>query len=239
MDCTFPARVLAVALVAVALFSAAPASAEEQVYAIQNRIFDRHHEVDLLLGFIPNDSFHDPLGLGVQYTFNFNEVLAWEVVRAQYFLNKEKDLKKDLEENFGVTPIELDWLQYGVFSSLVLKPSYGKDALWNRKVINHETFVAAGAGVVRYESETSQGETGGETAFSLVFGLGRKYFINEKFCLNLELRDFVNFRESGAENRVYLGLSLGFRFDLARRRQRTDDSAQRLRDFAGGGNGDD
>ena len=91
---------------------------------------------------------------------------------------------------------------------------------------------------MRYESENSDGETGGETALSLSFGLGRKYFINQNLCLNLELRDYVNFREEGAENRVYLGLSLGFRFDLAPRTATSDDSAQRLRGFVGKGGAD-
>ncbi len=238
MDCATPTRFLALALVAAALLTAPPVRAEEEVYAIQNRIFDRHHEVDLLLGFIPNDDFHDPITLGVQYTYNFNEILAWEVVRGQYFFNREKDLKKDLEENFGVTPTELDWLRYAVYTSLVLKPSYGKDALWNRKVINHETFMVAGVGVVRYESENSDGETGGETAPSLNFGLGRKYFISENLCLNLEVRDYLNFRDAGVENRVYLGLSLGFRFDLSPRKPVGDDSAQRLRGYVGKGQDD-
>jgi len=238
MDCTFPTRLLAPALVAAVLLPCLPAGAEEEVYAIQNRIFDRDHEVDLLLGYIPNDDFHELVPVGAQYTFNFNENLAWEVVRAQYYLNWEKDLKEDLEDNFGVTPSELDWITYTVHSSLVLKPSYGKDALWNRKVVNHETFLAVGAGVVRYDTEDTDGNEGGETTFSLSFGLGLKYFINKKLCLNFEVRDMVNFRNDGAENRMYLGVGLGFRFDMSPRKAVDDDAAKRLRGFVGEGHGD-
>jgi hypothetical protein len=94
-------------------------------------------------------------------------------------------------------------------------------------------------GVVRYESENTDGETGGETVPSLSFGLGRKFFINQKFCLNLELEDLVNFRKDEVENRVYLGISLGFRFDMSPRKPVGDESAQRLRGFVGEGRSND
>ncbi|MBE0617567.1 MAG: outer membrane beta-barrel domain-containing protein [Proteobacteria bacterium] len=212
-------RALTALLLLVALASSAWAAQgdPEQVYAIQERRFARFHELALPVGFITDDDFYYAYPVGLSYTFHFNENLAWEVLRGQWVFNDEKDLRADLESDFGVTPEHFDKIQYTLHSNFVLKPSYGKDALWNRWIVNHETFVLAGAGVTGYEREFSDGETQTETALSLSFGLGRKYFLNETFCLNLEVRDLVNFKDSGVENNVYLGVSLGFRFNLAPR----------------------
>jgi outer membrane beta-barrel protein len=191
--------------------------APEQVSAIQERRFARFHELALPVGVIPDLNFHRAFPVGLSYTFNFNENVAWEVARGQWVFNAERDLKNDLESDFGVTPEHFDKMRYTLHSNLVVKPSYGKDAIWNRWIVNHETFVLAGAGITGYEREYSDGATETETAPSLSFGLGRKFFVNERFCLNLEVRDLVNFKDAGVENNVYLGLSLGFRFNLSPR----------------------
>jgi len=195
----------------------AQGKAPEQVYAIQERRFARFHEVALAAGFIPDLDFHHSYPVGLSYTFNFNENLAWEVLRAQWVFSAEKDLKQDLESDFGVTPEHFDRMQYLIHTNFVLKPSYGKDSIWNRWIVNHETFALAGVGVTGYEREFSDGATETEAALSLSFGLGRKFFLNERFCVNLEVRDLVNFKDAGLENNVYLGASLGFRFNLSPR----------------------
>jgi outer membrane beta-barrel protein len=190
----------------------------EKVFAIQERIFDRFHEVTFLGGYIPDDDFHRAFPLGASYTLNFNENLAWEVVRAQWVLNVQKDLRRDLESEFGVAPSTFDRIQYTLHSNVVLKPTYGKDAYWNRWVVNHETYVLAGAGVTGYERELSAGGSDTETAFSLSFGLGRRYFLSGSTCLNLEIRDLLNFKKDKIQNNVYLGLGLGLRFNLSPRK---------------------
>jgi outer membrane beta-barrel protein len=203
----------------------------EEVFAIQERIFDRDHEVGLVLGYIPDERFQHAFPAGLDYLFNFNENLAWEVGRAQYFFNVDKDLKEDLEKEFGATPEEFDRRKYSIHTSLLLKPSYGKDALWNRRIVNHETFVALGAGIAAYERETSTGEKSSELAPSLSFGLGRKYFLGPKLCLNLEIRDFVDFKDAGVENHVFLGIGLGYRFNLKPRKPPEDEAAKRLKGY--------
>ncbi len=217
---------------------AAPAwSAErepEQVYAIQERKFARFHEIDLAVGFIPDDEFYYGYPVGLGYTFNFSETLAWEVLRAQWVFTQENDVRNDLESDFGATPERFDEMRYLVHTNFVFKPSYGKDALWNRSVVNHETFVLAGVGVLGYDEATSQGDQESKVALSLSFGLGRKFFLNETFCLNLEVRDYVNFKSNDVENNVYLGLSLGYRFNLSPRQAPAADEVEGLRRRLGG-----
>ena len=77
---------------------------EGHVSAIQSRVFHRTHEISLGSGYISNDDFYNVFPLSLGYTLHFNELFAWEVARGHYIFNREKDLKADLENNFGVTP---------------------------------------------------------------------------------------------------------------------------------------
>ena len=54
---------------------------EEKVMAIQNRLFHKHHEVAVNLGYIPDDEFYYSFPIGLGYTYNFNEKFSWEVAR--------------------------------------------------------------------------------------------------------------------------------------------------------------
>ena len=200
----------------------------EHVKAIQERIFHRHHEIGLNVGYIPDDDFYYAFPVGLGYTYSFNDHFSWEVVRAQLALNTEKGLKDDLEENFGVTPQEFDEPKYFIHSHLVFKPSYGKDAVWNRSVVNHETYLFLGGGMVNYERDYSYGGSDSENAPSLSFGIGRKYFLNQNICLNLEVRDTVTFKDDETENNIWFGVSLGFRFNLSPRETERDSTIQLL-----------
>ncbi|MGD8512357.1 MAG: outer membrane beta-barrel domain-containing protein [Deltaproteobacteria bacterium] len=208
-------------------FCESPA-AGEHVKAIQERIFHRHHEIGLNVGYIPDDDFYYAFPVGLGYTYNFNDHFSWEVVRAQLALNTEKGLKDDLEENFGVTPQAFDEPKYFIHSHLVFKPSYGKDAVWNRSVVNHETYLFLGGGMVNYERDYSYGSSDSENAPSVSFGIGRKYFLNQNLCLNLEVRDTVTFKDDETENNIWFGVSLGFRFNLSPRKMEQDSTIQLL-----------
>lgn len=190
---------------------------DESVSVIQNRIYDRFHEIDLVLGYVPDDDFYQAFPLGLSYTYHFNETIAWEVLRAQAVINLDRDLKDTLREDYGVAPTEFDEITSMLHSNFVFKPTYGKDAVLNSGIINHETYMLAGAGIFNYQRSYSDGSSSAETAGSLSLGIGRKYFINETYSLNLELRDCVTFKGSGTENNIYLGISIGYRFNMAPR----------------------
>ncbi len=169
---------------------------EEQVFAVQNRIFHRDHEIDLSLGYIADDDFNHVYPISVGYLYHFNEHFSWEVGRFSYLFNEAKKLRRDLQDDFGVQPERFPEQQYMFHTHLVFKPLYGKSAVLNRKVVNHEVYVFAGAGLVHYEWEYSTGEKEGEDAYSISLGVGMKYFLNQRYCLNFELRDLVNIREN-------------------------------------------
>jgi outer membrane beta-barrel protein len=202
---------------------------EEKVYAVQNKVFHRHHEIDFVTGYIADDDFYHLYPLGFSYTYHLNEHVSWEVARAQYILTQDRDLKKKLETEFEVQPEQFSEPKYMVHTNAVFKPFYGKSAFLNRRILNHEMYLLAGGGVVNYEWNQSSGESRSETAFSLSIGAGMRTFLSENFCVNLEVRDLVNFKESDTENNVMLGVSFGFRFNLGARRVEEDQSMKTLK----------
>ena len=224
-------------LVALLLFGAAnngfceKRDKEGHVSAIQSRVFHHNHEINLGFGYIANDDFYNVFPLSLGYTLHFNELFAWEVARGHYIINREKDLKQDLEEKFGVTPSVIREPRYAVHSHIVLKPLYGKDIFRDRTVINHETYLFAGGGAVIYEKQFSVGDSENEIAPSVSLGIGQKTFINKKFALNIELRDWVNFRGDKTINNFWFGFSLGYRFNLSARKAEKDETMEKLKKY--------
>ena len=201
---------------------------DEKVYAVQNRVFHRNHEIDFSGGYIADDDFFHVYPLGIGYTFHFNDHISWEVARAQYMFNVDKDLKETLEKEFNVQPERFPEQKYMLHSHLVYKPLYGKHAFRNRSVINNEIYFFAGPGIVHYEWNYSYGESKTEDALSLSLGVGLKYFLSKKVCLNFEIRDLWNIREDDTENNIYFGLGVGYRFNLAPRKVEEDPTMKKL-----------
>lgn len=204
---------------------------DAQVNAIQNRVFHRNHEIDLSFGYIPNDDFYHVFPVGIGYIYNFSNYLSWEVAKGEYLLTQEKDLKKDLENEFGVTPSAFVEPQYMISSNLLIKPFYGKKAFFNRGIINQESYILLGGGLISSERQFSYGEPESETAYSVNVGIGTKYFLGKNLCINLELRDMIQIKDSNTENRIYLGIGLGFRFNLRARKAQEDETIQKLKKY--------
>lgn len=203
----------------------------EKVYAIQERIYHRNHELSVMGGYIPNEDFYEAFPVGLGYTFNFNEYFSWEVARGQYVFTSEKELKKDIEEEADLTPSLFAEPKYMVHSHLVFRPFYGKAAVVNRGIVNRETYLFLGGGVVSYEWQTPDGTEDNELVNSISFGLGTKYFINENLCMNLEIRDLVNIWDNDTDNRIYFGIGFGFRFNLLPRKMERDSDVDRMNEY--------
>ena len=79
-----------------------------------------------------------------------------------------------------------------------------------------------------YETETSMGETETEMMSSISLGIGQKVFIGQKLCVNIELKDWINFKEEEIENNFWFGISMGFRFNLSARKSEQDQSIKKV-----------
>lgn len=202
---------------------------EEEVYAVQNRVFHRDHELDLSIGYVADDDFFHVYPISLGYTMHFDDVWSWEIARFGFMFNQDKDLKETLENEFGAQPERFPEQKYMLHSHAVYKPLYGKHALLNRKVVNNEIYVFAGAGIVHYEWNHSSGTSDEEDAFSVDFGVGMRFFLSEKLCLNAEVRHLINFRDDDTENNMYFGAGVGYRFNMAPRKVVEDPTVKRLK----------
>jgi outer membrane beta-barrel protein len=211
--------------------SAKDSKDDEKVFAVQERVFDRHHEIGLSLGYIPDDNFFNAYPVGIGYTYHFNPYLAWEVVRAQDMYTQEKDIKKKLEKDFGVTPEVFLQPKYMVHSNIIIKPLYGKEALWNKGIINHESYLIFGGGMINYEKKYSDGTKDSESDPSICVGAGTRYFINRNLCTTLEIRDLVNLKKDKTENNVYFGLGLSFQFNIFPDKSEKDEAVGKLKGY--------
>jgi len=198
-----------------------------EVTIIQERLFDKKREVGIELGYIPDDNFYEVYPLTVSFTHHFNERYAWEVIRASQMITKDRDIKADLEDNFGVTPSTFDEFNNHIETSFVIKPTYGKDSLWNKRVINHEGYISFGAGIATFEKQVSYGNQEKQSAMTASIAIGRKYFISKSFNISLTFKDMLVFKELNTENYIYLGVGLNYRFDLfgSMKKQRNEDNS--------------
>ena len=203
----------------------------ESVAAVQDRVFFRYHEIKLGVGYIPDDDFYELFPVEIGYTFNFNDHFAWNVVDVHWIYNQDKDLKSDLEQNFGVTPDNFAHMVSAIHTNLIFKPFYGKSVYRNTKVVNHETYVFAGGGLVNYETEQSDGSTESDMRPSISMGIGKKFFVGQKMCLNVELRDWVNFDQNELDNHFWVGISIGYRFNLSPRQSKQDKTVEKVSQY--------
>ncbi len=187
----------------------------EKVSVIQERIFDRKHEINLGSGYIPDDDYYDSYSAAVSYSYHFSKFFSWEVIKGQYFYNEEKEIKNQLEDEFQVTPETFDHLAYMVHSSLVLKPTYGKDALFDSVIINHESYYLLGVGLAKYQRDYSFDESSEETALSVTVGAGRRFFLSQNIAITFDLKSYTNFKEQDTETNIYMGMGISFRFNIS------------------------
>ena len=152
---------------------------------IQNRKFKMAHEFTLQGGTLPLDAFFKGATLSGRYTLHFNDFHAWEIAAGTYSFNIDTGLKQQLFDNFGVEPEALPTLQLVIDSNYVMKPFYGKLALFNRTLLYSELFLLAGATVTVWED--------GSFRPGPDIGAGLRFFVTEWFSVRTDIRYAVVF----------------------------------------------
>lgn len=202
------------------------------INAIQDKTFHRYHEIDLCLGYIPDDDFYKVYPVGASYTYNYNDWLSFDF-RGYTMVNEDKDIKKTLEKDFGAAPEQFSEPQNMFHGHFLFRPFYGKSAILNKGIINHESYVYAGYGIVNYKKQYSSGESSSENAQSFSFGIGTKYFINQNVTMSFEIRDMINYKDEKMENNIWFGINVGFQFNFAARKTQKDETVDNLRRYLG------
>jgi outer membrane beta-barrel protein len=152
---------------------------------IQNRRFRMQHEFTLEAGLLPLDAFFKGVTATARYTLHFGDFHAWEIAAGTYSFNFDTGLTDQLRNNFGVTPQRLPALQLMIESDYVMRPVYGKYALFNRAIIYSEVFVAAGITVSYWNDNSFRPGPN--------LGLGARVFVTEWLSFRLDVRHAVVF----------------------------------------------
>lgn len=188
---------------------------QEDISAVQNRIYDRHHEVSFRGGVMPNSAFFVNYPLSGSYTYHLNEWLGWELLRGTYYLNKSRALTNTLIEEYEVSPSQFDYPVYSLQSALVIKPTYGKDSWFNKTVLHHQSYFTFGGGLMGYQKEYIYDSPTTEINWSARIGVGRKYFISQNVALSLEVENHFAFKAEETEHFLQFNAGLDFRFNLS------------------------
>jgi hypothetical protein len=188
--------------------------AAESVAAVQNRLYDKSHQISVQSSYVADDPFHMNYPISAGYTWHLNSWLGWEVARGTYFVNKKRALQDTLIDEFEAAPSDFDYPIYAIHSALVLKPTYGKDSWFNRVVMHHQTSVSVGGGLTTYQKDYHYGESTQETAWSVRLGAKRSYFLNKSLALTLELAETIDFKEEGLSYDFSVGGGFDVRFNL-------------------------
>ena len=222
--------ILMLALSALASSHLLAKSGDHEVKVIQERLYDQTHEIFFEGGYIPGD-FYDSFPVGGGYLYHFNETWAWEVFRAEAVADQEKDIVTQLAEEFRVEPSQFDRLTQMVQTALVFKPTYGKDAFLNSRIINHESSLSLGLGVATFDADFPEDETLSENAPMLSLAAGRKYFIGKNFALSLFVKNLTFFKENETKNTLYMGGGLSYRFGSVGQTIEGVDAKDRVYDY--------
>ena len=199
------------ALLTLTLASASSAFAddefdEEQVatYAVQSRLFRLGGELNVAAGFLPINAFNKGLTVGGSFTYHFSNAWAWEIINGSYVYKQlDTGLKTELLENFDVQPTKIAAINLLLSSSLVVKPFYGKLAVFNRRVIHAEVSIPFGLTLGRYTNPQSY--LPGPNVGVIV-----RVFMSPHSSLRIDVRDNILFNHWAYRNELHVSLGLAF-----------------------------
>jgi outer membrane beta-barrel protein len=152
---------------------------------IQNRRFKMVHEFTLEGGTVPLDAFVKGVTVSGRYTLHFDDFSAWEIAAGTFSFNIDSGLKEQLIDRFAVQPQSFSTLVLTIDSNYVMKPFYGKLALFNRTLLYAELFGVVGV-TASYWSDNSW-RPGPDV------GVGARFFVTEWFSIRTDLRYAVLF----------------------------------------------
>jgi outer membrane beta-barrel protein len=195
------------------LVAGRPAAADEaarigqgpRVFAIQPRPFRLGHEFQLGAGVLPLDAFYVGVVPAASYTYHFTDFWAWEIASVGYSQNFSTSLEGDLKESYGLRPQSGDIKHIQLFgtTSLVIKPLFGKLAVFNRDIVQSETFFVLGLGGLLLE---------GHFRPTVDFGLGLRFWSTETLSVRFDLRDYLIFVQLLPQHALFGMLSVAFNF---------------------------
>jgi len=197
---------------------------DQDVEVIQNRTFKMAHELALEVGLLPIDAYYKGVTGTLRYTWHMSPHVGWELFGVSYSWNWDSRLKEALIEEFGAnetTDYEFREAVLIAESNFVLKPFYGKMALFNRAILRSEFFLNLGPAYMLFTPSSTTFTSGLSHRPGLNYGMGLRLFAAEWFSLRVDLRHYIVLavdaffleqadRRLEIDNVLYMGLGGSF-----------------------------
>ena len=177
-----------------------------RIYTIEPREHMFRHELQLGVGILPLNAFYVGLPLGASYTYHFNDLWAWEVVNGFYSIDFDTGLKTALNA-VGAEPTEdaARRVRFLLSSNVLIKPMYGKIAVFNSGRVEADTLFTAGVGVMNTNLDTS---------FAFNLGIGLHFWVSRYMAVRFDVRDYMVFNHAFPDNVLMIMISGIFGFSV-------------------------
>lgn len=173
-------------------------------YSLTDRV-----NLDADFTFLPLDGYYKPLLLEVAVSYQPVDWFSWEVARFGYSLvNIDSGLegginalatpKRVADEDVLLKDMQMHFASTGYFNIL-----YSKSNFFNQGVAYY--YWQLGSGVSYYKMKHGK-QIGTDIAMRV------RFFLNDRFNLNLHGGDTIGFTSDGPKNIMFLGLGVGFAF---------------------------
>lgn len=171
--------------------------------AVQRRTFHLDHELFAAAGYLPLDAYYRGVGPVASYTWHASDTWGWEIARGQYSFALSTSLRDQLLQNFRAKPADFPEARFLLSSSIVLKPLYGKLAMFDSRVVHSEVYGLIGATVAGFSS--------GVFKPGPQVGLGLRFFLSRGVSLRVEARYHYLFAKASSQ---IADVAAGFSFNL-------------------------
>ncbi len=179
-----------------------------RIFSIQPRQYRLGHEFQLGVGFLPLDAFYLGIVATAGYTYHITDFWAWEIAGGGYSFNIDTSLEDELFERFQVKPTDqaargIERISMFATTSAIIKPLFGKLAIFNSDIVYSETFLAAGVGGLRLGSFWRP---------VVDIGLGLRFWSSQALSIRLDVRDYLVFTSFVPRQSLLIVLSAGLNY---------------------------
>jgi outer membrane beta-barrel protein len=152
------------------------------------------HELDTEVGILPADLYTTSLQLSVGYAWHMTRLWALQL-RLAYLRSYAKDLREQLEENFGIHRRRFAEIDYFGEIGVLFKPIHGRLFLFEGYATHWEVFLSAAAVVGRMEggdrTEREPSGRGPRVFVGGASGIGLRWILTRSVSLRSDLRQMV------------------------------------------------
>jgi len=176
-----------------------------RVFSIQPRPYRLGHEFQLGIGVLPLDAYYVGVVAFAGYTYHFSDFWGWEIAGAGYSANFSTGLKSQLSAKYGLTPVGDSAAQIKVMTatSLIIKPLFGKLAVFNSNTLYAETFFSLGLGW------TNKGDSNYPAG---ALGIGLRFWLRQTVSIRLDVRDYLVFVKAAPDHVLLFMLSAALNY---------------------------